>query len=322
MLHLIVLFLSACGGNESSTPPSSTPQPLVPSTPSPALEVHEWGLVDAILSQTHARVAGAPIVPEPHPMPTRAPLLYFHLPAGAAPVEASIRVQLAGGSFLETWPLAEAQQTVASWTATIRPGNCAGTRRAVRGQPPCLGTDPCESIHLPQYETSDGACVHVGDADYDHLFYTGMVPFSIPLEIVRTATGVRVRNPGVELPGAVLYVHREQPSATTIVHSDSVTSGATITMLDQGPSDGDARADFSSPMHDLGLTDQEGAAFERAWVDALFGATPGQPIDAVLFWLPEAQTDTISRLAIEPAPTRVRRAFLVRVNLDGATPEP
>ena len=85
------------------------------------------------------------------------------------------------------------------------------------------------------------------------------------------------------------------------------------------PYDDSARMVFTAPMRGLGLTDEERAAFERAWTDALFGTAAGQPRDALLFWLPEARVRAIASLEITPAPPpgQVRRCILVRVDLDG-----
>ena len=89
---------------------------------------------------------------------------------------------------------------------------------------------------------------------------------------------------------------------------------------------GRARQSIGVGLRALGMSEQEGQAFERAWLSELFDPTteaarsarrePARDMsntDAILYWLPEASAAELATLTFEPAPQAVRRAFLVRL---------
>ncbi|MFK7999097.1 MAG: hypothetical protein AB8H86_05850, partial [Polyangiales bacterium] len=119
---------------------------------------------------------------------------------------------------------------------------------------------------------------------------------------------------------------------------------------------GEARAATRQELFRLGLTQDEADAFMRAWDSALFGAAPsnenvdgipadlppatdhpvdidsltadetviGDPrsrnaprvSDALLYWLPESNIESMAALSFRPQPQKISRAILVRVDLN------
>ncbi|WP_236604464.1 hypothetical protein [Sandaracinus amylolyticus] len=277
-----------------------------------------------------------PTPPRPPVGRPRAPLLYVHLPPGHAPIDLSVRVELPGGTIEEHWPLTsdhdERTQWV-RWRATARTESCTGSSYPAPGEAPCDQALRfyCEASELRRYEASDAACLEVDGRDFNHLFYRGALPARLPLQITRAEDGtLRVHHAGESaLPGRLVLVHREDdPSATRVRVIDVPAPGATISVTTPDAAIDPARdAIYGALRESFALTDAEVAAFRAAWDVSFFGGARAEieglrrqafvpPIDSLFYWLPEREVERIAPLAIEPRPEHVRRAMLIRVDLD------
>nr|MDQ3033078.1 hypothetical protein [Myxococcota bacterium] len=267
----------------------------------------------------------------------RAPLLYVHLPAGSAPIELSVQVALPGGTIDEHWPLAnddeEAFESV-RWQVTARPEGCSGSSYPAPGEAPC--DNPlrfyCEASELRAFETADAACLTFEGRDFNHLFYRGAVPGAFPIQVDRDPDGtLHVHHAGTEaLPGRIVVVHRsDDPTATRVRVVDAPAPGATSTIAaaTDASHEGARAAIYGALASTFGLTQAEVASFRAAWDVAFFGgpraAAEGlrpnawvPPVDALFYWLPERTIAELAPLTIEPHPETLRRALLVRVDLD------
>lgn len=295
---------------------------------------------------TPTKQAAPPTTPTKQPPPPRppvqhgaprAPLLYVHLPAGHAPVDLTVRVELTGGTIEEHWPLAgERGERVewVRWQVSARPEACSGSRYPSFGEAPC--DNPlrfyCEASELRAYETADAACLTQAGRDFNHLFYRGSVPGVFPLEVSRDPDGtLHVHHAGTDpLPGRIVLLHRnDDPTQTRVRIADAPRPGATIALAPptDASHDGARAAIYDALGGELGLTPAEVASFRAAWDVSFFGGpradTEGlrqnawlPPIDALLYWLPERTITELAPLTIEPHPETLRRALLVRVDLD------
>jgi hypothetical protein len=316
-------------------PPPSTTTVTAPVTTIDGLEAHEWGLVDVPLSGARGDVSAVPTCaaettrrPSPSGPPSygiarpRAPLIYFHLAEGHAPVDLTVHVALPGGAITETWPLAAALGETIAWHATVRPEHCAGSSYPPASDAPC-GDARCEASELGAYEADGTACVRVGDADFADLFYAGGVPLTLPVTITHEGDAVTIVNDTEELFATqTFFVHRGARREDTRIGAAFTLPHAALTLHADIPIVQVQVSPFDA-LVPLGMTETEAAAFRRAWSCALFGdahdgtpcASEEQPEDAVLFWMPRTHLDALAPLTIEPSPEQVSRALLVRVDL-------
>jgi len=323
---------------------------LVLPTGDGSYEVHEWGVID-VQEDGRAEIAagaGRPPPPRPdvrpdeRPMPVRKPVLYFHLDPGAGPLAISASARLVAGEVYETYPAdSRPSPDVAAWAVTLTDGPCRtfpdgdpSTRYARRPPPACRTPDGiCETRELPRYDASTASCVEVGGVSAGMLFYRGTSAADLPLTVVRNADGtVNVTNGWMTgTTGVVLRVSTNLSGPWPVgrvvisrVAIPSPTATATIPVATLEVDRAATRAELDGVLTTLGLDDAERGAFLDEWMTPFFGPEPGAsgrasagsppvPQDAVIYFLPEADVSHVAALEFEPAPRRVRRAFMVRV---------
>ena len=343
--------LPGCGAPAPSTSNSPTPPAIVepadpPPAPSADYEVHEWGLID-VMEGGATEIGAGPGHPTSS-MSVRKPVLYFHLPAGAAPLELDVSARLIGGTIYESFPVAPLPSPdTAHWMATLSPENCltplpAGGEVTGRELAPACGAPDgvCEVFDLPGYDASTASCVTVGGARSGMLFYRGVSAPTLPLRIERSAdastVSVTATAPMTGAPPMVLRVSTRLtgvwPAGTVVLSRAGLPEvGATVMLpigtdrVDSGPGRTLIRAELLASLGALGLDPAEAEAFVNAWLFGLFsrgGASgrgsdrsPEVPQDAVIYFLPESAVAAIADVSITPAPRALRRAFMVRVIL-------
>jgi hypothetical protein len=334
----VMLLGCACGS--AAPAPSSTSVPPSHEAAVPDYEVHEWGLLRA--EEGDVLRAGAVAPPAlVQPMVVFKPVLYFH---AAAPITLrSVVVQASsGGSLTEVWPLAPFDTSVRWDEVALDPGGpCEVSALPTAAEPPCstlASGDLCEAAGLAVARTSDGACVTVGAAVDRFLFYRARVTsFTPPLAFERTGTAdeVRITNEGAApIPGVVvrirsqggvvsaLVVEPPAPGASVLVGADfagaAAATDAALEVWYGHPTAAGGRAGLRLSMLEIGLTLPEAEAFLAAWQDTLFGG-PGvaldlsaqAPVDSFVYFLPEATTDGIAVVTIDPPPRVSRRALAI-----------
>lgn len=269
------------------------------------------------------------------------PILYVHLPEGVDEMTFSVALSLGpGGRILEHLPpapmsLVGARPTL-RWDGVVaRPGECRPSRPYPSAAAGCEETPDgyCEAAELASYETPDGACLRFDGEDWEHLFYRATIPGELPLRLDRDGDAIRVRHQGAApLPGRLMRVRRDEGGASSrVTFHDAPAPGAEISLAQSPEQPGAAGVSaLRATLGELGLTGPETDAFLRAWQRDLFGGEPGVALapqvgeppedlrpkaDALLYWLPPEAMDALVPLSFEPAPTEVRRAILVRVDL-------
>lgn len=363
------LALVGCDDEEAGDAAEETAEPSEPAAEPAPLQLHEWGLISERLGQGE-RVAtrraparsidwgalgfgddpignavGVPVPSSSGSLRMRSggkPVIYAHLPDGVDERAFELEVRVPGGQVVEHWPrVAEGQPEALRWTARAHRGECGERRYPEPGDPACQTPDDfCEAALAPaDSETEDGACLEVGGAPFDYLFYrAGMPPTPLPLAITRTEDGgLRIQHRGeVAIPGRLIHVRRGATRAASVFRLlDPPAPGttATLTPLPDAPADA---PDAAQALHEdaaaLGLSADEVDAFGRAWDVELLGrraegsetaqrtpfpASLVTPAEALLYWMPPAELD--AHLALVPSEDVVlKRAILVRVGLEYA----
>lgn len=344
-LLVLVLALAAC----DDTPE----QPAEPEPVANDFSIHEWGFIAhhfADADDTSRFVATSPGSFAPPQIGLHGlsgigraggkPILYVHLPDGTESAQFTASLVLGqGGEFVEHWPEGEIQGTRLMWNVSARPGTCSAQGRyATRDHQRCNGIRDgyCEAAELGAYETTDGACLTVAGADWNHLFYRAQAPGPVPLRFEPTEAGNRIHNNASDpIPSKLIRIRRHDSRAETRVHIfDAPAPGESLVL----PDETETAASFASTqlraaLAGLGMTDDEASAFMVAWESELLGKTGDEPdaapfqfgvppsalrskSDSLIYFMPESSVNRLLRLEVTPAPQEVRRAILVRVDLN------
>lgn len=370
---LMVLVTVGCGADDDRpTAPATEAQATSAAAPSVEYDLHEWGLVSAVVGAgdvwvhtqggaertrrvLHGGGGGAsPGLGDPlFHTGIGKPVLYVHLPEGRSAASFRLAVRLRGGRMLEHWPPGEltddAQQL--TWQVEATRGPCRGEYPA-RDSEACHTADGyCELAEVGAYETAEAACVRVGEQRAGVLFYRGEGPAVLPVRVDADDAGalsVRLRDEAAP-PGVLLRVERSAHDrrATRVARFAPPASGSALAVPawdSAAPLPLDAAAGeavLAEQLSALGMTGAERDAFLNAWRDDLFGPAPvnadiadgghgvlgdlglaGAPpgtlapvAHALLYFLPAEAAQEQLPLQYEPPPRQLRRALLVRVNL-------
>lgn len=339
------LALAGCASTPGDAVLVSTSTATAVSTPSsipteetasaPEFEVHEWGLLDVDGTAAHAHSLPNPYV-ERRPVVVKKPVLYFHLATGTERATVDVKVTIPGdGGIVEHYPPGDVTDAGASvgWHVVLKKGTCGagGPAKAepTKDLPTCASADGiCEVLELGNYVAADASCVEVpGGAGLNHLFYRAREKTpALPFDVTEEGGRVRIMHArGADVIGPIVYVH-DDPVKPTVSVIAPPAMGASITADPPTTSDvtSAARA-VDAAMREAGLTDEESAAFNRAWRSSLFGQDPAAkkapppgkeavgPTDYLLFVVPMSLADGVAKLTITPPPRVVRRFLLVRL---------
>ena len=308
-LLLTTLTALGCGSTAPPSEPATVTPAHIENPPSqpppaqqvaaPALDVHEWGLIDVYadgqieLAAGPGSAASRPTPSRPAhrpPMPMRKPVVYFHLDPAIDHLDVHVDVHIAG-TMMETWPTPTTQTGTdhIAWQGTV--AHCAAGAQSASsdaavqaGRRGCATSDGvCEVADLPTYETSDGDCVSVGAQQGRLLFYRGELAegTSFPLTITQSMHAVPgdpvvSASPAIALSSALAHpVFFVNEGAGSILHP-LLGEVTTIPVSAPGlrpmlrPVDSLIQP-FTAELVNAGLSQDEARAFMAAWSDALFG---------------------------------------------------
>ena len=338
----------ACNGPSPSKGPSASPAssaaPLTsgavapapsgaPSASNAAFEVHEWGLVDVQSATVASLVGGPPGGRTNWNAPRRKPVLYFHLADGTSAVDATVTVTAPRLKFVETFPKGElsTDSSTLTWrNVHVRKESCHVTGAPGRESPECRTADgQCEAAELPTYEAADASCIDVAGAAFNHLFYRANgAPPELPYDVVVKGNQLSIAHARAsDIVGPILYVHNDGGAVTVSQITPPAVGGSTLVDPPKNTDVKAAQSALDAAMKEVGLTDAEIGAFDRAWANDLFGngaardlqprrAAIALPVsDVLLFVLPASQVNSASTVTVTPAPRAVRRFMLVRMRV-------
>ncbi len=315
---LIGTALIACGDSPPPPPPNTpiTNDQAVPSLALPVYDVHEWGLIDVYPDQVE--IGTGPGRPEPAaPAPRRKPVLYFHADDSVRINSVQVNLQ---GQVAEHWPATRGQNNTILWSdLTLSNGACPLAPFPSAGGAECAASPDgyCELAELQNYTTNDGSCISANGLNYDHLFYRSHR--GNYRSLIRVAPNGTVQNIGLPEGRAVYLIHRDVGGTV----AQAPAAGASIPLVTSGPL-GAVREAISRDIRMLGLTNDEAAAFERAWYNEFFGvrnsglparetAPANGPARFALYFVPQNDLDNVSGLSFHPPARTVSRVIAVRI---------
>ncbi|MEM7605390.1 MAG: AgmX/PglI C-terminal domain-containing protein [Myxococcota bacterium] len=349
VLLLDALALVGCGSEAAQAPAVEPVEPVAPAPPEPpepTYTIHEWGVVHFGVGEAEGMATAGP----GHFASPRVgligignlgtvaykPVLYAHLGLGVETLDFQAGVRAAGGgAILEHWPDGQPGEAGVGWQVQASAGACVGHDYPAAGSQRCATRDGfCELAELSLYETSDSACLQVGERRANNLFYRASLPTAGPIRVsiegdvvalenvsahafegeayrvVRDASGRNTRFSIVQLPA---------PAQRASIAPDAPFAGTGAELLER----------IDGRLGSAGLTSAERAAFLRAWTVELVGGEAQAPMqqpldgppplapapDALLYFLTDAHAAALLPLSFEPAPEAVKRALLARVHL-------
>ena len=294
-------------------------------------EVHEWGLMRAGARDVlEVGTLGPPLQIEP--MVVEKPVLYFHV---NGTVDLSLAsVEALEGTIREHWPLSQppvgpVDPSRISWAPlTLRPrdASCAfsgPTDRAAACNALPLD-EVCESLSLSSTVTPDAACVETASGPSPLLFYRSTSRgLTVPLTAHYLDFGdINVRNDSDQpIPGMLVRFIQGSSGLRIVVASPPAPHEVILVGHEDGGVEA-ARAALTRSMLELGLTDSEAQAFLSSWSSQLFPPTEDEIVTeeseesvpdttTLLYFLPPALAEQVSRLTFSPEPVATRRALAV-----------
>ncbi|MGH7618555.1 MAG: hypothetical protein ACREPM_15150 [Gemmatimonadaceae bacterium] len=237
------------------------------------------------------------------------PVLYFY--AGQDTL-VDVKVRFPHGLMTEWYPHADVMEVIngpttleQNATATLEWKNVRVAARAAGAFPTTAGES-----HYYAARATDAAPLVVGAQQERFLFYRGVADFDVPISAAALPNGrVRIAPAGAAgVPAVVLFERRGASLGFRVigtVHGD--------TTVDAPKLDGSLpalREQLARSLTDAGLYTKEAAAMLETWRDSWF-----EDGVRVFYVLPQKKVDAILPLEIHPAPERVTRVFVGRMEV-------
>lgn len=230
------------------------------------------------------------------------PVIYFYSPRD---VDASVRVSFPNGKITEWYPTADYRDLdgVIEWKSVkVRPGSAPAF--------------PVESGPSRYYaaRATDAAPLEVGDQHEKFLFYRGVARIPVPLSArVAEDGGIVVANQGAsEVPQVILFENRG--GAIGYRNVGAIDTSMTLERPAAAEALSWVKSDLESALIANGLYPKEAAAMIETWGDSWF-----EEGSRLIYILPESAVNAMLPLEISPAPARIARVFVGRIEL--ITPE-
>jgi hypothetical protein len=289
------------------------------------LTVHEWGTftsvanqdgrsmwwqpLDAVsdlpcfvyrLGQRNIKVSGALVRME-------TPVLYFY---SRSPVTASVHVDFPQGVVTEWYPKASRIDP----DTFKRSGDGHVEWNGIQVTPGATPELPIEAGPNRYYaaRATDAAPIRIGDQNEKLIFYRGLGSFSIPVKPRFTGSGydqIEIKvDIGDPIPQAILFENRGGRIGYRVLGQLSSRAAFTLPALN-----GDLaglRHELESMLTARGLYAKEAHAMVETWRDSWF-----EEGTRVLYIVPRSMADSVLPLTVTPAPSRIERVFVGRVEV-------
>jgi hypothetical protein len=284
------------------------------------LTVHEWGTFTSVAGYNGASLKWAPLAfsgdlpcfvhtsgkPFAKYMPglvrMETPVVYFYT---RQPMQASVRVNFPQGEMTEWYPKAQVSPNSGltgnggiEWAdLSIQPG----------ATPEFPSTKGASRYYAAR--ATDAAPVQAGNENEKLLFYRGVANFKVPIEPVASGGGYTLRNmSAAPIPAAILFENRDGRIGYRVVRNlrDSAH-------LEAPPLTGSVetiRKELTAILVEAGLYPKEAAAMLETWRDSWF-----EPGARVIYIDPRATVDAILPMRVSPAPEKIERVFVGRVEV-------
>jgi hypothetical protein len=290
------------------------------------LTVHEWGTFTSVAGYNGAPLQWAPLSfagDLPCFVHTRAnglvkyqmglvrmetPVVYFYT---RQETNASVSVGFPQGEMSEWYPQAQiwknpglAGRGAIEWAdLKILPGT----------NPEFPSTKGASRYYAAR--ATDAAPVQSGGENEKLLFYRGIANFKVPVEPAVNANGYLIRNnSATPIPAAILFENHDGRIGYRIIRN--LTDSAQIKAPPLTGSVEAIRKDLTAILVESGLYPKEAAAMLETWHDSWF-----EPGTRVIYIDPRGAVDAILPMRISPAPQKVERVFVGRVEVLSPTTE-
>jgi hypothetical protein len=238
------------------------------------------------------------------------PVLYFY---SQTPKTLSVHVDFPQGLITEWYPDASKSTPPAQSAQVYRNGYIEWNNvQVLPGQDLKFRTSAGASRYYAARET-DASPLRIGDELEKMIFYRGVGTFITPLRPTYLSSGkLEISNFGSEtIPVAILFENHSGKIGFRTVGNlkDPVTLD--IPELREGP---EALKQLQNEMFDLlvksGLYEKEARAMLETWRDSWF-----EEGTRVFYLVPREQTDSLLPLTVTPAPAKIERVFVGRVEV-------
>jgi hypothetical protein len=182
----------------------------------------------------------------------------------------------------------------------------------VKIQPNAAADFPVQHHDSPYYAArqTDGAPVTVGIQHEKFLFYRGVARFQVPLLAQLSGDGkVQIVNRGADpVPGAILFENRQGTIGYRSLGAIHTSQTADFSAL--SGSLPELRYELEEMLVSQGLFRKEAHAMVETWRDSWF-----EEGSRIIYLVPARVIDSVLPLEIDPAPARVTRVFVGRIEL-------
>jgi hypothetical protein len=284
------------------------------------LTVHEWGTFTSVAGYNGSSLQWAPLAFSgdlpcfvhtsdkpfakytPGLVRMETPVVYFYT---RQPMKASVRVTFPHGEMTEWYPKAQVSPNsglkgngAIEWAdLSIQPG-------ATLKFPSTNGS----SRYYPARATN-AAPLQAGNENEKLLFYRGVANFQVPVEPVASGGGYTIRNnSAVPIPAAILFENRGGKIGYRVIRNLKDSAHVDAPPL---TSSADAiRKELNAILIESGLYPKEATAMLETWRDSWF-----EPGARVIYIEPRSAVDAILPIRISPAPQKLERVFVGRVEV-------
>jgi hypothetical protein len=324
----IILVTSVClaGACLAGAGFARTPEPTA------GVIVHEWGTFTSVAGKDGRAIewlaldgpADLPCFVERTVGPRKTqtatvrmetPVIYFYAPRQTT---VDVRVGFRQGAITEYFPRAAVEPPRVIPTGLGQPGfESAISWRNVRILPAAAADFRSERApnHYYAARATDAAPLEVGQDRERFLFYRGIGSFALPIAAtVGASDAIAVTSLGRhEIPALMLFEnrggrigHRVHDRATREVR----LAPPNLAAPGSGADLGSTRAALERMLVAQGLYPKEAAAMTETWQDSWF-----EEGTRLLYVVPPAVVDAVLPLRIDPAPARLARVFVGRLEL-------
>lgn len=250
------------------------------------------------------------------------PVLYFYSPTA---LSASVRVSFPKGLLTEWYPRAkeEVERRAKDGSTRLLPPNLNGLDTSLLsltgslawndikvepGSAPDFRREPSASRYYAARGT-DAAPLTVDGQHEKFLFYRGVGRIPVPLSARISPDGrVTVSNCGDYVPMAILFENRGGRLGYRVV--EGISGQVTIDPPTLGGPLEPLLSELQSALVEQGLFEKEAQAMIATWRDSWF-----EEGSRIVYLVPSSTVNTVLPLQINPAPSRIARVFVGRIEL-------
>jgi hypothetical protein len=284
------------------------------------LTVHEWGTFTSVAGYDGSSLTWAPLsfagdLPcfvhtgdrpfakyNPGLVRMETPVVYFYT---QEEMKASVHVDFPQGEMTEWYPKAQVSPNASllgrgsiDWAdLNIQPG----------ANPEFRSSKGASRYYAAR--ATDAAPIQSGDEREKLLFYRGVANFRVPVEPVVNGNGYTIRNhSATPIPVAILFENHDGKIGYRVIRNlkDSVEVEAPTLTSNIGP----IRSELDTILVQSGLYPKEAAAMLETWHDSWF-----ETGTRVIYIDPRSTVDAILPIQISPAPRKIERVFVGRVEV-------